>query len=90
MAGWTSLKESIVEAIKANGNNEITGQVLQNILTSIVSAFGENAAFAGLATTATSPGSPDGPVFYIAGAYGTFPNFGGLIAQFGYLNILHH
>lgn len=38
----------------------------------------KNATFAGIATPATNPGTPDGPVFYIATQAGTYSNFGGI------------
>lgn len=75
MANWTTLKSAIESAIAPNGNQEITGQLLQNVLTNIVNAIGENATFAGLATLATNPGTPDGPVFYISTEAGIYPNF---------------
>ena len=34
--------------------------------------------YAGIATPTTNPGTPDGPVFYIANDNGTYANFGGL------------
>ena len=48
MANWSTLKAAIANVIKTNGNQEITGAVLQNTLNSIVSAVGENATFASL------------------------------------------
>lgn len=63
--------------IKTNGNREITGALLQNTLVSIVNSLGGNATFAGVATPETSPGTFDGPVFYIASEAGTYPNFSG-------------
>lgn len=78
MANWTILKEAIAYAIKTNGNQEITGQLLQNILNNIVSSVGENATFAGIATPTTNPGVYDGPVFYIAAQAGTYSNFNGI------------
>lgn len=78
MANWSILKSAIADAIKTNGSQEITGQVLQNILKSIVSSVGENATFAGVALPSTNPGTPDGPVFYFANTSGTYSNFGGL------------
>lgn len=74
MANWSDLKASVAKAIKTNGNQEITGAVLQSTLNSIISNLGANAAFAGIATPSTNPGTPDGNVFYIA-AEGTYPNF---------------
>ena len=78
MADWTTLKAAITNVIKANGNQEITGQLLQNILNNIVSSVGENATFAGIATPTTNPGVYDGPVFYIAAQAGTYSNFNGI------------
>lgn len=77
MANWTTLKTAIANVIKTNGNQEITGQLLQNTLNDIVSNVGENATFAGVAVPTTNPGTPDGPVFYIASQPGTYANFGG-------------
>ena len=79
MVNWTTLKEAIASVIKTNGNQEITGAVLQNALNSIINSVGENATFAGIATPSTNPGSPDGPVFYFAVSAGTYSNFNGVI-----------
>lgn len=90
MANWDNLKAAIQDVIKENGNEEITGQVLQNTLLSIVNNLGENATFAGFATPATNPGTPDGVIFYIAtqqGMYQYFDNnavYKGEIAIFWY------
>ena len=81
MANWTTLKAAIADVIKTNGNQEITGAVLQNTLNSIVSAVGENATFAGIATPVTNPGTPDGPVFYIAAQTGIYSNFEGITVE---------
>lgn len=78
MAYWTTLKAAIANVIKTNGNQEITGAVLQNTLNSIVSAVGENATFVGIANTSTNPGIYDGPVFYIATQAGVYSNFNGV------------
>lgn len=75
---WDTLKKAIADVIKTNGNQEITGAVLQNTLNSIVNAVGENATFAGIATPTTNPGTPDGPVFYFATTPGSYSNFGGI------------
>lgn len=76
MANWATLKSSIADAITTNGNQEITGALLQQVLNNIVNSIGENATFAGVATPATNPGIPDGPVFYVATTKGSYPNFG--------------
>lgn len=81
MANWQILKAAIADVIKTNGNQEITGQVLQNVLNNIVSNLGANATFADIATPSTNPGTPDGPVFYLATQSGTYSNFGGAIVE---------
>lgn len=78
MANWSTLKAAIASIIKTNGNKEITGQLLQNVLNNIVSSVGENSTFAGIATPATNPGVPDGNVFYLATEAGIYANFNGI------------
>ena len=94
MANWGDLKAAVAKVIKTNGNQEITGQVLQNILNNIISNVGENATFAGVATSNTNPGLPDGNVFYIAYKAGNYVNFqsgaGNLTVDPGELAILYN
>lgn len=77
MGNYEELKAAVASVIKTNGNQEITGQVLQNTLTTLISQVGANATFAGIATPGTAPGTPDQNVFYIAGQSGVYANFGG-------------
>ena len=81
MAKWGDLKAAIANIIKTNGNQEITGAALQNVLNSIISNVGRNASFVDVATPATNPGTPDGPVFYLATQNGTYSNFGGIAVE---------
>ena len=83
MANWSNLKASISDVIKTNGNQEITGQILQNVLNNIVSNLGANATFAGIATPFTNPGAPDGPIFYLTAQAGIYNNFGGVEIEAG-------
>ena len=76
MANYANIISAIQAVITQNGNNEITGLLLQQTLISVVNSLGANYQFAGIATTATNPGTPDQNVAYIAGP-GTYPNFGG-------------
>lgn len=78
MANWNTLKESIANIIKANGNQEITGQLLQQTLINIISTVGENATFIDVATPSTNPGTLSGPIFYIASTPGIYSNFNGI------------
>lgn len=75
MGNYEELKAAVASVIKANGNQEITGQVLQNTLTTLISQIGVNATFAGIATPSTVPGTPDQNVFYIASKKGIYVNF---------------
>lgn len=77
MGHYEELKAAVASVIKTNGNQEITGQVLQNTLTTLISQVGANATFAGIATPETAPGTPDQNVFYIAGQSGVYSNFDG-------------
>lgn len=78
MANNLDLKAAIQAVIKANGNNEITGTILQNALLSIINQIGAASGFKGIATPSTNPGTSDANIFYIASANGTYPNFNGI------------
>jgi len=85
---WEILKSAVVEVIKANGNNEINGDILQETLLSIINNLGENSYFTGVAIPATVPGDPDGNVFYLASTVGTYSNFSALTVASGEIAIL--
>lgn len=88
MANWSDLKNAVKSVIKTNGNQEITGKVLQDVLNNIISNIGLNSTFAGIATPETNPGTPDGNVFYLATTAGTYSNFNGIIIEAGEAVIL--
>lgn len=73
---WSNLKTGISAVVKENNNQEITGTNLQNVLITIVNSLGANATCGGIAHPNTSPGTPDGPVFWIASRPGVYVNFG--------------
>lgn len=75
MGNYEELKQAISNVIKTNGNQEITGQTMQNALLTIISTIGDNATFAGIATPNTNPGTPDQNVFWIATENGEYVNF---------------
>lgn len=75
MGNYTELKAAIAAVIKTNGNNDITGAIMQNVLNTIVSTVGANRTFVGIANADTNPGLPDGNVFYIAYTAGNYVNF---------------
>ena len=80
MSNYKNLKTSIDANIKQNGNQEITGPILNSVLNQMVNILGTGYQFAGVATLdpATNPSTPDAKVFYIANGKGKYTNFGGL------------
>ena len=94
MGNYKQLKQAIANVIKTNGNQEITGAIMQNVLNTIVSTVGANRTFVGIANADTNPGLPDGNVFYIAYTAGNYVNFqskaGNLTVNPGELAILYN
>ena len=78
MANYQLLKADIDEKVYQNGKQEITGANLNSVLNTMVTTLGAEYQFAGVATTATNPGTPDAKVFYIANGKGTYEKFGGI------------
>lgn len=81
MGNYEQLKKAVADVVKSNGNQEITGEILQNTLLTIISAVGSGATFAGIATPTTNPGTPDQNVFYIASEDGIYSNFGNVVLE---------
>lgn len=79
MSQYATLNAAIAAAIKQNGNNEITGNLLQQQLLAMVNSLGVGYQYVGIATPATNPGTPDQNVFYVASEPGTYVNFSNLI-----------
>ena len=75
---YDSLITTIANAITTNGNNEITGAIMRNVLSAMVASLGSGYQFVGFASPTTNPGTPDQRVFYIAFTAGTYTNFGGI------------
>lgn len=90
MANYATLKAAIAAAIKQNGNNEITGNLLQQQLLAMVNSLGANYQYAGIATPATNPGTPDQNVFYIASTPGAYTNFNNVYIKNGEIAILKY
>lgn len=89
MANYATLKAAISAAIKQNGNNEITGILLQQQLLAMVNSLGVGYQYAGIATPATNPGTPDQNVFYLAGP-GTYQNFDGTTIPDAHIGVLKY
>lgn len=90
MANYASLISAVQAVIRENGNNEITGNILQQTLLSMINSLGVGYQFAGIATTDTNPGTPDQNVFYIAAEPGIYANFGSVELYAGEVAILSY
>ena len=83
MANYANLKAAINTVIKQNGQGEITGEVMNLVLTAMVNSLGNGYQFMGVATPSTNPGTPDQNVFYMATQAGTYTNFSAIVLQAG-------
>ena len=57
MGNYELLKAAINDIIKANGRQEITGEVLNQVLLSMVNSLGAGYQCMGVATPSTNPGT---------------------------------
>ena len=89
MANYATLKSAIQQVVKTNGNEEITGALLQQSLVAMINSLGGYYQFAGIATPSTNPGTPDQNVFYIGGP-GTYTNFNGSVVPDGYIGVFKY
>lgn len=89
MANYATLKAAIQNVVKTNGNNEITGALLQQSLLSMITSLGAGCQYMGKATSETTPGTPDQNVFYIAGP-GTYPNFSNAVVNSGFIGVFKY
>lgn len=90
MANYKSLKTTINANVKRNGNQEITGQILNSVMNAMVNSLGAGYQYIGVATTSTNPGTPDQNVFYLASTAGTYINFGGVVLSDGEVAFLKY
>ena len=88
MANYATLKAAIQQYIKQNGNNEITGALLQQELLAMVNSLGAGYQFVGVADLTTSPGTPDQNVVYFASRAGTYSNFSGIEFHYNEIGFL--
>lgn len=73
---YENLKTAIMQVIKNNNNQEITGDLLQSTLLNIVDTIGADYKFLGIATPSTIPPSnEEGRLFYFASEAGEYFNF---------------
>lgn len=90
MANYANLIAAIKAAVKQNGTNDITGQLMQDVLVSMTNTIGRFAAFAGTAMPSTNPNNPDQTVYYLTSIPGTYVNFGGIVVPPDRLVALHN
>lgn len=88
MPAWSTLRAVIADAIKPNGNQEITAEILQKTLLNIVNLVGKNKTFAGIVGPNTDLGSSDGPIFCVALEPGIYSNFGEFTIEKGEIALL--
>ena len=90
---YEQLKADIAEVIRENGRQEITGDILQQVLLGMVGELGGGATFAGIAEPQPRAEAltPDNDVFYFVFDKGTYGQFGGIevtdIGMFGVVYI---
>lgn len=72
---YNQLKTDVAAVIRTNGNEEITGEVLQYILLQMITSLGNQFQFAGVGTSETEVGQPDENKAWIVGK-GNYSNFG--------------
>jgi hypothetical protein len=83
MSNFQNLKNEITRAIKDNGNQEITGSLLQEKLLEMVDSLGKDYKFRGVATPDGQPITDDTNVFYVANTIGKYSYYGGLTVADG-------
>lgn len=88
MGGYESLKAAVAAAIRQNGTEAITGDVLQDVLLSMISNMSAGGTYMGVAVPSTNPGASDGNVFWLAGQSGTYANFGGVTVAANTITVL--
>ena len=87
MSNYNSLKATINANVRQNGNQEITGNILNYVLNAMVDTLGAGYQYIGVATP-SSPGSdqtPDYNCFYLAATPGTYQHLGGIVVNEGEL-----
>lgn len=73
------LKSNVADIVKTNGNQEITGQLMQDVLFALIENLGEGWQFGGAVKSSDAPSlGDDVRAFYIAVEKGVYGAFGGV------------
>ena len=84
MSNYETLIAAVKAAIKTNGTQAITGQVLQTQLLGMISKLGSAYQFGGLVQPTDSfPFDTDAKIAFLACTQGTYPNFGNFSLRSG-------
>lgn len=89
---YEQLKADIAEVIRENGRQEITGDILQQVLLGMVGELGGGATFAGIAEPQPRAEAltPDNDVFYFVFDKGLYGQFGGIeVTDTGMLGVVY-
>lgn len=90
MANYENLISTIEGYIKQNGTQDITGDVLQQNLVAMIESLGAGYQCLGIATPATSFGTPDQNVFYLASEGDYSSTLPGIVVAPGEIAILKY
>ena len=83
---YANLINDIKNVVKTNGNEEITGQLLQNCLVAMINNLGQYYQFGGLLTPEDTVTVGDSRMAFIAGP-GDYPNIGDFSIESGKIGI---
>jgi len=76
---YGELKRNIADVVKPNGNQEITGQIMQDALFALIENLGDGWQFGGAVRPSDTPAlGVDVRAFYLAVERGAYADFGGV------------
>lgn len=88
MAKYSNTKAKINEKITTNSAQAITGNVLNEVLQTMVDSLGADYQFGGLVQPGSAFTAGEQPVVFLATTPGTYTNFGGLVVADGEVALL--
>lgn len=88
MAKYSNTKAKINEKITTNSAQAITGNVLNEVLQTMVDSLGADYQFGGLVQPGSTFTAGEQPVVFLATTPGTYTNFGGIVVADGEVALL--